>query len=96
MKGKNIKIIKGLIKLHGEQWVIDKAIEEILELATALSHYKSPTKPNKEVQGKKVEDEMADVKYSFRMLEMVFNRSNVNKIMNRKLEKKEKKYLLPK
>lgn len=47
MRNKNLKIIKELIKLNGDDSTFDKVAEECVELALAIMQLKCPTKLDK-------------------------------------------------
>lgn len=93
MNAKNLKICKGLVKINGKDFVLDKLHEECLELALAITQLKCHTKNNKQKRLEDVLKEVADVKYNLRMVEMVLPKKKINKYVNIKLEKKKIKYL---
>ena len=94
MKAKNLKIIKGLLKLNGKEAAQDKIMEEAVELALAIIQYKCPTKLDKKRRLNDVHKELADMKIVLRKAEMIFNKRKINKYVNQKLEKKRLKYLV--
>lgn len=93
MKAKNLKIIKALIKLNGQDASKDKILEEALELALALHQFKCPTKLNKKKRLNDIYKELADMKIVMRKAEMLYSKRKINKYVNRKLEEKRIKYL---
>ena len=93
MKAKNLKILKKLLDLNGEDAVLDKLLEECTELGLALIQLKCPTKTDKKKRLNDVHKEIADVKNVIRQAEMFLNRKKINKYSNAKLEKKRIKYL---
>ena len=93
MKAKNLKIIKGLLKLDGNEAGKDKIIEEAVELSLSLIQLKCPTKLDKKKRLNDVYKELADMKIALRLAEMIFDKRKINKYVNQKLEKKRIKYL---
>ena len=93
MNSRNVKIIKELVKLNGEEVSKDKIIEESLELALSLTQLKCPTKLDKKRRLDDVYGELADMKIQLRKAEMIFSRKKINRLVNQKLQKKKKKYL---
>lgn len=95
MTAENLKTIKQLIKLFGEVAAIDKIQEESQELGLALHQLKCPTKLDKKKLLAEVYGELADMKIALRSAEMIFNKRKINRIVNKKLQKKKEKYLTP-
>lgn len=93
MKKANLKIIKALIELNGEEEAKSKIIEESLELALSIVQYRCPTKTNKVKRLDDIHKELADMKIVLRKAEMLFNKRKINKYVNTKLQKKKAKYL---
>lgn len=89
----NIKIIRQLLKKFGDEASRDKVQEECQELALALHQLKCPTKVDKKKRLNDVYGELADVKITLRMAEMLFNKKKINKLVNEKLQKKKLKFL---
>jgi hypothetical protein len=95
MTAENLKIIKQLIRKFGEVATVDKIQEESQELGLALHQLKCPTKIDKKKLLNDVYSELADMKIAMRSAEMLFNKRKINRIVNKKLQKKKEKYLTP-
>ncbi|AGO47798.1 hypothetical protein Phi47:1_gp67 [Cellulophaga phage phi47:1] len=93
MRNKNLKIIKELIKLNGEDSTFDKVAEECIELALAIMQLKCPTKLDKKKRLNDVYLEAADVKIQMKALEIILSSRKINNMVNKKLAKKQLKYL---
>ena len=94
MKKSNLKIIEGLIRVHGKDASKEKIIEEALELALAIVQYKCLTKTNKKKRLNDIYGELADMKIVMRKAEMLFSKRKINRLVNLKLQKKKVKYLI--
>jgi hypothetical protein len=93
MKAKNLKTLKKLLELNGEEAVLDKLLEEATELSLALIQLKCPTKLDKKKRLNDVYKEFADLKNVMRQAEMFLNSRKINRLSNAKIEKKRIKYL---
>lgn len=94
MKRKNLKILKRLLELNGENFVLDKLQEESLELSLALHQLNhSPHKLDKKKRLNDVYKEFADLKNIMRQAELFLNSKRINRLANTKLENKRIKYL---
>ena len=93
MRRKNLKILKGLLELNGEDAVLEKLLEESTELSLALIQLKCPTKLDKKKRLNDVYRELADLKNAIRQVEMFLSKKKINRLQNKKLQKKKLKYL---
>lgn len=93
MKAKNLRIIKGLLKLHGKEAARNKIAEEALELALAIAQYNCPTKLDKKKRENDIYKELADMEIVLRKAKMIYSPKKINRLVNKKLEKKRIKYL---
>lgn len=94
MNQKNLKIIRGILKLEGKEAAKDKLIEEALELALSIVQYRCPTKLDKKKRLNDIYGELADMEIVLRKAKMIFNPKKINRLVNKKLEKKRLKYLV--
>lgn len=96
MKKKNLKIVNGLAKKFGKESALDKLQEEATELALALHQLNHcDFKTNDKERLEDVYKELADVKNAIRVAETFLNRRKINRLQNKKLQKKHCKYLKP-
>ena len=94
MKGKNLKIINALLKKFGKESALDKLQEESQELALALHQLNHcQFKLDKKERLQNVYQELADVKNAIRVVELFLDSRKVNRLQNKKLQKKKLKYL---
>lgn len=93
MRQENLKTIKKMIRLMGNEAAVDKIQEEAQELALALHQLKCPTKTDKKKRLNDVYGELADMKIMMRQAEMLFSKKKINRLVNQKLQLKRDKYL---
>lgn len=82
----NKETIEFLVKTNNKDYQIDKALEELSELTTALLQFKNKPK-NPEPKIKAVIEEIGDVKIRLEILEEIFNKKKVLKRYNYKLNR---------
>lgn len=75
------RVLIDSFNINGFQWSIDKTVEELIELADALMHFKK-----NEVANEQVCQEIADVFIQCTILKEVFGSANVQLFMNKKLK----------
>lgn len=96
MKKNNLKIINGIAKKFGKKSALDKLQEESQELALALHQLNHcDFKTNDKERLEDVYKEIADVKNALRVAETFLNRRKINRLQNKKLQKKKNKHLKP-
>ena len=95
MKSKNLKTLRKILEVDGEEAVLDKLLEECTELSLALIQLKCPTKLDKKKRLNDVYKEFADVKNVMRQAEMFLSRGKINRLQNKKIQKKRIKYFPP-
>lgn len=96
MKKANLKIVKGLVKMFGQDSAMDKLQEECQELSLALHQLNHcQFKTNDKERLNDVYKELADVKNAIRAVETFLNRQKINRLQNKKLKKKYLKHLKP-
>lgn len=81
---------KKAIDKWGEYSQLDQTLEEMAELMLAINKYKRTKldlKNNKEKIIDNLLEEIADVKMCIEQLEFMFGKENVNKMLDKKMEK---------
>jgi len=90
----NQEILKAAIAKFGRETQIDKLQEEAMELALALHQLKCPTKDYNEML-LNVFGELADMKIMMAQAELLFDKNDIDRLVEEKLYRLEKKYLNP-
>lgn len=90
MKGNNLKIIKKILKDKGEVFLMKKLGEEAQELSLAIIHLGTKKDTKKRLHD--IHCEFADLKIQMRLAEEYLNKRKINRLVNKKLKEKNKKF----
>lgn len=73
-------VIKDNINHNDMRWILDKTVEELIELADAITHYKK-----EEVADEQMCVEIADVYIQISILHEIFSKPIIQQMINNKL-----------
>lgn len=83
-----VAVLKETLSMHGTDAQIDKCIEEMSELTQVLMKYRhAPYKGKQGIYATEVAKEMADVLITLETLKLIFDTDIVNKTIEYKIER---------